>query len=80
MGSYLQRVDVDNGAMHLQFGRKFPESLSGKVLSIRPMVVEGSPSSPISWVCGYDAVPEGMQAQVDNLMDLEQRYLPIRCR
>lgn len=80
IGSYLQRVVVDNGAMHLQFGRKFPESLTGKWLSIRPLVVEGSPVSPISWVCGYDAIAEGMKAVVDNRTNLELAYLPLRCR
>ena len=80
IGSYLQRVEVDNGAMHLQFGRKFPESLAGYWLSIRPLVVEGSPYSPLSWVCGYDTIPEGFEAAVDNRTDLELRYLPLRCR
>ncbi len=80
IGSYLQRVDVVEGAMHLRFGRKFPESLAGKKLSIRPVVVEDSPASPISWVCGYDSIPEGMHAATDNLTDLELRYLPLRCR
>ncbi|HCS28325.1 MAG TPA: prepilin-type cleavage/methylation domain-containing protein [Spongiibacteraceae bacterium] len=80
IGSYVQRVDVENGAMHLQFGKKFPESLSGKRLSLRPMIVEGSPNSPVSWVCGFDAVPEGMAATVENQTDLELRFLPLRCR
>lgn len=80
IGSYLQRVDVEHGAMHLQFGRKFPESHSGKVLSIRPIIVEGSPASPISWVCGYDTVAEGMEAQGENRTDIDVALLPLRCR
>lgn len=80
IGHFLQRVDVENGAMHLQFGRKFPESLAGKRLSIRPLIVEGSPGSPVSWVCGYDAVPQGMKANADNRTNLELTHLPLRCR
>lgn len=80
IGSYLDRVDVEAGAMHLTFGRKFPESLAGTQVTIRPVTVEGSPNSPVSWLCGYDAVPEGMSAAVDNRTDLELRYMPLRCR
>ena len=80
MGNYLQRVDVLDGAMHLMMGNKFPASLQGSVVSLRPLLVEGSPSSPISWVCGYDEVPEGMKATADNRTDLEIKYLPLRYR
>ncbi len=80
MGNYLERVEVVEGAMHLTMGNKFPKSLQGSVISLRPLLVEGSPSSPISWVCGYDAVPEGMKAAADNRTNLDIKYLPLRCR
>ena len=80
IGNYLKRVDVVDGAMHLTMGNKFPESLQGGVVSLRPLAVEGSPASPLSWVCGYDAVPEGMKALAENRTSLEQKYLPLRCR
>ncbi len=80
IGNYLQSVTVEDGAMHLTFGRKFPESRHGKVLSIRPLMVKDSPASPISWVCGYDDVPEGMEAVGENRTDLDIKALPLRCR
>lgn len=80
IGNYLTRVEVNDGAMHLTLGNKFPKSLHGSVVSLRPLYVEGSPQSPLSWVCGYDAVPEGMKASADNRTDLETKYLPLRCR
>ena len=80
IGNYLKRVDVVDGAMHLTMGNKFPESLQEGIVSLRPLVVEGSPASPLSWVCGYDAVPEGMKALAENRTSLEQKYLPLRCR
>lgn len=80
IGNYLQSVTVKSGAMHLTFGRKFPESQHGKVLSIRPVYVEDSLASPVSWICGYDEVPAGMIAAGENRTDLDIKYLPLRCR
>lgn len=80
IGNYLHSVTVEDGAMHLEFGRKFPESRHGEILSIRPLTVKDSPASPISWVCGYDDVPEGMEAAGENRTDIELKALPLRCR
>ena len=52
IGNYVKRVDVVDGAMHVAFGNYVHSVLSEQVLTIRPIFVSGSPTSPISWACG----------------------------
>ncbi|MGK0441866.1 MAG: type IV pilus assembly protein PilA [Pseudohongiellaceae bacterium] len=80
MGNYLSQVEVINGALQLTLGNKAHKLAIDKVVSLRPIYVVGSPSSPTSWVCAYDAVPNGMQASGDNLSNLDVASLPLVCR
>ena len=79
-GNYLTSVQLQNGALHLQFGHKANNILSGKFLSVRPIIVPGASSAPISWVCGYDTIPEGMLAAGNNRTNIESAHLPVKCR
>lgn len=79
-GNYLRKLEVRDGVMHLYLGQKLPKTLHDKVISIRPVFVKDSPSTPISWVCGFNEVPSGMNAPGRNLTDLELAMLPGRCR
>jgi type IV pilus assembly protein PilA len=80
LGNHVQGVSVKNGAIHIEMGNKVPADLKGKILTLRPIVVEGSPESPISWLCGHDPAPTGMKAIGDNLTNLEAKHLPAACR
>jgi type IV pilus assembly protein PilA len=80
LGNYVDRIDLDNGAFHLHFGNKAHPSIKNKTLSIQPVMVNGSPESPISWICGKAAVPAGMKAVGENRTDLELKDLPLNCR
>lgn len=80
LGNYLDRVDLINGAFHLHFGNKAHPSIKGKTLSIQPVMVTGSPQSPISWICGKAAAPNDMQAVGENKTDIEVKDLPLNCR
>lgn len=79
IGNFVERIDYDMGAFNISFGNKANAVLKKKVLTIRPMVVKGSPESPISWVCGNSAVPEGMIAVGVNNTNIDNQYLPINC-
>lgn len=79
-GNYLSKLEVKSGAMHLWLGQKLPEHLHNKIITIRPVFVKDSPNSPVSWICGFNAVPSGMKAAGLNLTDLDLQYLPGRCR
>ena len=80
LGNYVDRIDLQDGAFHLHFGNKAHPSIKNKTLSIQPIMVSGSPESPISWICGKAAVPAGMKAVGENRTDLELKDLPLNCR
>ena len=79
IGHYMKSLHIEDGAMHLTFGNKF-KSQEGEILTIYPVYVEESPLSPISWVCGYDEIPQGMTAAGENKTTIEMANLPISCR
>lgn len=80
IGNRITGVVVEAGAIHVTLGNKASKPLQGKVLSFRPAVVTGSPKSPISWLCGYDAPVTGMEAVGQNKTSLEKEFLPAACR
>ena len=80
IGTYINKTEIRDGVMHMYLGRKMPENLHNKIISIRPLYVKDSPNSPISWVCGFDEIPSGLTGAGRNLTDLERGYLPGRCR
>ena len=80
LGNYVKNIAVKDGVLNVTFGQKSHKSIDGKVLSLRPIYVADSPMSPISWVCGYSSVPDGMTAQGVNMSDLETTLLPTTCR
>lgn len=75
----ISNVEVVNGAFHILLGNKVPKPLQGKYLTFRPSVVTGSPTSPISWLCGYAAPVNGMSAVGENKTNIEAIYLPSEC-
>ena len=80
LGLYVDNIELSDGAFHLHFGNKAHPAIKGKFLSIRPVVVKNSPQSPISWVCGKGAIPEGMSVIGENKTDIEPQHLPFPCR
>ncbi len=80
IGNRITSVAVVSGAIHVTMGNKASTPLQGKVLTFRPAVVTGSPTSPIAWLCGYDEPVTGMEAIGDNRTDLEKHFLPSACR
>lgn len=80
IGNYVTHVDMQDGALHVHFGNYANLNIAEKILSIRPMVVTGSATSPISWSCGTRQPPTGMEAVGDDRTTLEPRFLPASCR
>ncbi|KKK89142.1 hypothetical protein LCGC14_2736090 [marine sediment metagenome] len=79
IGNYLSAVEIKKGGFHLLLGNKISSKLQGKTLTIRPVFVPESLLSPISWICGYDAIPEGMESPTSNNTDIEKQLLPLEC-
>ena len=71
---------VQDGAIHLTFGNKASSSIKGKLLTIRPAVVEDAPIVPIAWVCGNSAVPDKMTVKGVNKTNIPPLFLPLKCR
>jgi len=79
IGNKVTSIEIENGAIHITFGNKVPEPLQGKILTLRPAIVTGSPASPISWLCGLDTPVTGMEAVGENKTDLSEAIAPISC-
>lgn len=80
IGNYLQATYLDQGAFHLELGNKIGSDLHGKKISIRPIFVPDIANAPISWICGYDTIPDSMQAAGENKTNISPTHLPIICR
>jgi type IV pilus assembly protein PilA len=80
IGNYITGVIVDQGALHIVLGNKIFSNLVGKRVTIRPIYVDDSPNSPVSWICGYDEAPQEMVAAGPNHTDLKLEFLPLKCR
>lgn len=80
IGNYVAGVRVDKGAIDITFGQKSFKALQGHVLTIRPLVVKGSPESPIAWLCGYASPPQGMDPVGTDHSTVKPVLLPGNCR
>ncbi|HEX5487576.1 MAG TPA: pilin [Rhodanobacteraceae bacterium] len=81
IGHYVGAVAVHDGAVDITFRKQdINEGLRGGVLTLRPLVVDGSPESPIAWACGTSKIPSGMHAVGQDHTTLAAKYLPSLCR
>jgi type IV pilus assembly protein PilA len=80
VNSYISSTTVEDGAIHITFGNNANQFLKGKILTIRPAVVEDAPIVPITWVCGQSAAPGNMTIKGNNKTDIPANYLPSKCR
>ena len=76
----VSAVTVEAGAIHMTFGNRANDVLKGKILTLRPAVVDDAPVVPITWVCGYAAAPDKMTVKATNATTVAARYLPLKCR
>ena len=76
----ISSITVDDGVLHVLLGNNVYPILKGKTVSIQPLVVKGSASSPIDWRCGLADIPDGMEAVGTNKTDLDNALLPFACR
>ena len=80
VNNFISSVSVQDGAIHIVFGNSANSSIKGKILSIRPAVVEDAPIVPVAWVCGYAAGPGKMTVKGENRTNVPAAYLPLNCR
>jgi type IV pilus assembly protein PilA len=80
VSNYVSAVAVESGAIQMTFGNNASAALRGKILSLRPGVVEAAPVVPITWVCGRADPPVPMTARGLDKTTVPDRYLPLNCR
>ncbi len=80
VSNYVSSVSIKDGAIHITFGNRASKAISGKVLSLRPAVVEDAPIVPIAWVCGHAEAPAKMTLNGENLTSIPAELLPVDCR
>lgn len=80
VSNHIRALAVEDGAIHMTFGNNAHGLLKGKILSIRPAIVEDSPVVPIAWICGNAAVPDKMAVKGKNRTDVPEAYLPFACK
>lgn len=80
ISNYVAQVTIENGAIHIVYGNRANSAITGKTLTMRPATVDGSPASPMTWVCGYAQPVSGMSAEGANRTSVSAEYLPPICR
>jgi len=80
VNNYISSVQVQDGAIHITFGNRANALITGRVLSLRPAVVEDAPIVPVTWVCGGAEAPDKMTAHGENKTNIVAGYLPFNCR
>lgn len=80
IGNYVKRIDLGDGALHIEFGNLANENIKGKVVTLQPLIVKGSAASPMSWRCAKREIPEGMIAVGENRTTVDSKFLPAACR
>ncbi|NJO15050.1 MAG: prepilin-type N-terminal cleavage/methylation domain-containing protein [Thioploca sp.] len=75
-GKYVNRIEIENGAIHLTFD----ESIEGGRVTFRPTIAAVyPPTNALVWVCGYQPVLANMFAIGENKTTLDKSYLPTIC-
>src|SRR5262245_26769317 len=80
VNNFIKSVAVEGGAIHITFGNRAHTAIAGKILTLRPAVVEDAPIVPVTWVCGFAPPPDKMTLKGENRTNLPPGWLPLRCR
>ena len=80
VSNLISSVELKNGAIHMTFGNKAHARIKGKVLSLRPAVIEESQIVPVAWVCGNAKAPDKMTLKGENRTNVDAEFLPMMCR
>ena len=80
VNNFVSAVSIEAGAIHVTFGNRANKLIQGKVLTLRPAIVDDAPIVPIVWVCGYAPAPQNMSAKGENRTNIPPNYLPLNCQ
>ena len=80
VSNLISSLVVDQGVIHMTFGNKARAVLQGKILSIRPAVIDESQAVPVAWVCGNAPAPAKMTLLGNNKTNIDAKFLPFACK
>ncbi len=80
VANYVSSLAVTDGAIHITFGNRANKTLAGKIVSLRPAVVDDAPIVPVGRVCGAAEGPDKMSVNGENLTNVPEPLLPVECR
>lgn len=80
IGSFVTRLEVREGAVHVTMGHRANRNAHGKIVSFRPGAVVGAPIVPLSWACGKATLPAALKTYGSDDTSLPATFLPIDCR
>jgi type IV pilus assembly protein PilA len=80
VSNFISSVEVEKGAIHMTFGNKAHPQIKGKILTLRPAVIEDSQIVPVTWVCAGAKAPEKMTVKGEDKTNVALEYLPHMCR
>ncbi len=80
VSNLISAVAIKDGAINITFGNRANGVIKGKVLTLRPAVVEDAPVVPVAWVCGSAEAPDKMVVKGKNETNIPDAFLPFNCR
>lgn len=80
IGNYVSGIQVEGGSLHIRLGNHANTLVADHIVTLQPLLVTGSPASPMSWRCGLRSIPSGMEGAGTNRTDIDNKYLPAACR
>jgi hypothetical protein len=79
-GRYVASLSVDHGTITIGYGNAALPALSGRLLSLRPVV---SATGAVLWTCGYEQAPGAdppSAVATTGTTDIKPEFLPLDCR
>ena len=80
VNNFVQSVAIADGVIEVTFGNSAHPEIRGKVLVLRPAVVEDAPVVPVAWICAFAAVPATMTVHGENRTTVPPIALPLNCK
>ena len=82
LGQFVDHMTLnEDGSLSTFFGGTDSASLlSGRQLTMRPMLVTGNPGSPVFWACSGYSAPDGVSPSGPDKTDIDLVHLPASCR
>ncbi|MFZ6657597.1 pilin [Undibacterium sp. TJN19] len=80
VSNLVSSVAIKDGAINITFGNNAHSALRGKILTLRPAVVEDAAIVPVAWVCASAPVPAKMTVKGMDMTTIPTANLPLSCR